>query len=115
MNPLKAIIIDDEKHARESLRALLSIYCPQVAVIADAETIQEGIKTISNFQPEIVFLDIAIGEDTGFDLLNLLQPINFQLVFTTAYSEYALKAFRRKCHRLFTKTHCTTGINCSGQ
>lgn len=94
MNSLKAIIIDDERHARESLITLLELYCPQVQILIEAQNIQEGIHAIQRLNPTIVFLDISIGEDTGFDLLNKLQPIDFQLVFTTAHSDYALKAFR---------------------
>lgn len=94
MNQLEAIIIDDEKHARESLSTLLELYCPQVKVLAEAATIQEGIQTIQRLNPTIVFLDIAIGEDTGFDLLNKLQPIDFKLIFATAFNNYALKAFK---------------------
>lgn len=94
MTQLKAIIIDDEKHAREALASLLSMYCPQVVIIAEGNSVENGLKSIRQLQPEVVFLDIAIGEETGFDLVKQLQPIDFQLIFTTAFNEYALKAFR---------------------
>lgn len=94
MTPLKAIIIDDEKHAREALTSLLSMYCPQVVILAEGDSVKTGLQSIRQLQPEVVFLDIAIGEETGFDLVKQLQPIDFQLIFTTAFNEYALHAFR---------------------
>lgn len=94
MNPIKALIIDDEKHVIESLRALLRLYCPNVEVVADAGSIPEGLQKINIFGPDLVFLDIAIGEESGFDLLNQLQPLSFHLIFVTGYSEFAIKAFR---------------------
>ncbi len=95
MKPLiTAIIIDDEKHARESLKSLVELYCPEVIVISSAENIQKGKTQIESLKPQIVFLDIDIGNDTAFDLLPTLNFKDFQLIFTTAYSEYALNAFQ---------------------
>lgn len=94
MNTIKAIIIDDEKHARESLSGLLKLYCPNVEIIGEADNILEGKKVIQTKNPTLVFLDISIGEKTGFELLEELLPIKFNLIFTTAFSEYALQAFR---------------------
>ena len=95
MKPLiTAIIIDDEKHARESLKCLVELYCPEVQVISSVENIQKGKTQIESLKPQIVFLDIDIGNDTGFDLLPTLNFKDFQLIFTTAYSEYALNAFQ---------------------
>ncbi len=94
MNTIKSIIIDDEKHARESLSCLLKLYCPNVEIIGEADNILVGKKMIKQTQPDLVFLDISIGENTGFELLEALIPINFNLIFTTAFTEYALQAFR---------------------
>lgn len=94
MRPLTAIIIDDEKHARQGLAALLDLYCPQVLVLGDADHVDQGISLIREHKPDVVFLDIQIGEENGFQLLDKLPIINFQLIFTTAYSEFAIKAFR---------------------
>ena len=94
MPAIKALIIDDEKHARESLAALLELYCPSVKAAGSASNIGEGKKLIEKLNPDIVFLDIEIGEDTGFDLLEKISQINFQLIFVTGYSEFALKAFQ---------------------
>lgn len=93
-NTIKAIIIDDEKHARESLQSLIELYCPSVKIIAEAADIHLGKKIIEHLQPDLVFLDISIGKETGFELLEKIQPINFYLIFTTAFSQYALNAFR---------------------
>ena len=94
MKPITAIIIDDEKHARESLFSLLDLYCPEVQVLAFADNIEEGKSLIEKSKPHVVFLDINIGEKTGFDLLSNLDNKNFQLIFITAYSEYAVNAFQ---------------------
>ncbi len=94
MQTLTALIIDDEKHAREGLSTLLELYCPSVKVVGDANDIEQGMSLIQEHRPEIVFLDIEIGDANGFQLLDQLPSILFQLVFTTAYSEFAIKAFR---------------------
>ena len=94
MTNITAIIIDDEKHARESLIGLLDLYYPSVRPIGNYSNIKEGENMIKKLNPDIVFLDIAIGKDTGFDLLEKLSPFNFQLIFVTGYSEFALKAFQ---------------------
>lgn len=91
---MKAIIIDDEKHACEALKALLELYCPQVKVIASEETVETGLQKIQDLCPDLVFLDVAIGDSSGFDLLNLLDSCPFQVIFITAYSDFALKAFQ---------------------
>lgn len=94
MKTINAIIIDDEKHARESLQELLKLYCPSIHVLATSSNIQQGKLLIENQSPDLVFLDISIGEETGFDLLKTLNEINFQIIFITAFSNHALKAFR---------------------
>lgn len=94
MKAITALIIDDEKHARQALSALLELYCPDVQVQADADNIKDGILLIRKHDPDLVFLDIQIGEENGFQLLDQLPSISFQLIFTTAFSEFAIKAFR---------------------
>ncbi|MCB9285702.1 MAG: response regulator transcription factor [Lewinellaceae bacterium] len=91
---LRAIIIDDEQPARQGLATLLELYCPQVQVAGDANTIDKGITLIRQWAPDVVFLDIQIGEQNGFQLLDQLKQTDFQLIFTTAYSDFAVKAFR---------------------
>jgi len=91
---LKAIIIDDELKSRESLRILIEDFCENVTVAASCQNVNEGIEAIGKFKPDVIFLDIQMQRETGFDLLNRLNEINFEVIFTTAYSEYAIKAFK---------------------
>ena len=93
---MKAIIIDDEKRARISLALLLQEYCPEVTVVAECENLPEGIKAIRKQQPDIVLLDIEMPGHSGLELLDFFDEneVNFSIIFTTAYNEYALKAFK---------------------
>ncbi len=90
----RAIIIDDEQHAIQSLAGLLALYCPSVQVVGQAESVEEGMVLIRRLRPGLVFLDIHIGGATGFELLEQLKNVDFQLIFTTAHSDYAIRAFR---------------------
>lgn len=92
---MKALIIDDEKKARNLLQVLLEENCPQITDIELAENLPSGIKLIHSFKPDVVFLDIEMPGYSGLQLLEFLTPdqINFEIIFTTAYSEYAIKAF----------------------
>lgn len=87
----KAIIIDDERLARSELKKLLQDH-PEIEVIAEAANANEGIEKIEHMAPDLVFLDIQMPGKTGFDLLTELDRLP-QVIFTTAYDEYALKAF----------------------
>lgn len=87
----KAIIIDDERLARTELKKLLQDH-PEIEVIAEAANANEGIEKIEQMTPDLVFLDIQMPGKTGFDLLTELDKLP-QVIFTTAYDEYALKAF----------------------
>ena len=93
---MKAIIIDDEKRARVSLSLLLQEYCPQVTIVAECENLPEGVKAIRKHQPDIVLLDIEMPGHSGLELLDFFDEneVNFSIIFTTAYNEYALKAFK---------------------
>jgi two-component system, LytTR family, response regulator len=88
---LKAIIIDDERLARNELKKLLMDY-PEIEVVAEAANAGEGIEKIENINPDLIFLDIQMPGKTGFDLLSELDRAP-NVIFTTAYDEYALKAF----------------------
>lgn len=88
---IKALIIDDERLARNELRKLLMDF-PEIEVIAEAANASEGIEKIENLNPELVFLDIQMPGKTGFDMLAELDRAP-HVIFTTAYDEYALKAF----------------------
>ncbi len=91
---IKSIIIDDEQKSRESLQILLQDFVDNVEVLALCGTVAEGIEAIRQHKPDVVFLDIQMQRETGFDLLAKINPIQFEVIFTTAHSEYAIKAFR---------------------
>src|SRR5687767_8733550 len=88
---MRAIIIDDERLARAELKKLLQDY-PEVEVVDEAANADEGINKIDSLQPDLVFLDIQMPGKTGFDMLAQLERAP-HVIFTTAYDEYALKAF----------------------
>ncbi|HEY8399674.1 MAG TPA: response regulator [Cytophagaceae bacterium] len=90
----KAIIIDDEKKSRITLRNQLEKYCENIQIIAEADSVQSGINEITRHNPEVVFLDIQMPDGTGFDLLNSFNEINFKIIFITAYDQFAVKAFK---------------------
>jgi len=91
---LKSIIVDDENKSGESLKILIEDFCEDVQVCAFCKTVAEAIEAIHAHQPDAVFLDIQMQRETGFDLLEKLDSINFEVIFTTAHSEYAIKAFK---------------------
>ncbi len=91
---LKTIVIDDEKLSREVLCNYLHEYCPEVEVVATASSVMGAYKVIRKHLPDFVFLDVEITDGKGFDLLTLFDHIDFRIIFVTAYSEYAVKAFR---------------------
>jgi two-component system, LytTR family, response regulator len=91
---LKGVIIDDELKSRESLKILLDDFCDNIEVKAVCENCAQGIEAIKTYNPDVVFLDIQMHRESGFDLLSQLSTIRFEVIFTTAYSEYAIKAFK---------------------
>jgi two-component system LytT family response regulator len=88
---IKTIIIDDERLARNELKKLLTDF-PEIEVIAEAANANEGIEKIDSLDPDLIFLDIQMPGKTGFDMLSELDKAP-DVIFTTAYDEYALKAF----------------------
>ncbi|WP_337043216.1 LytR/AlgR family response regulator transcription factor [Emticicia sp. 17c] len=91
---MKAIIIDDEQKSRNLLKELLNRYCPDVEVLDSAANAQQGIELIRKNTPDVVFLDIYMPDIDGFQLLDLLGDINFDIIFVTAYNEFAVKAYK---------------------
>lgn len=92
---IRAIIVDDEHHAIESLQILLEKYCPDVQVVSSSSTVLDAIGQINRHKPQLVFLDVSMPTGSGFDLLDALVEINFQFVFVTAFEQYAINALRR--------------------
>jgi two-component system, LytTR family, response regulator len=91
---MTAIIIDDELSGREVLKKLLELHCPDITVLKTLNSIESGLKSILEDKPELVFLDIQMPNASGFDLLNQLQKIEFEIIFVTAHDNYAIKAFK---------------------
>lgn len=94
MNPLKAILVDDEKNNLINLEQLLKTYCPDVAVMATAINAAEGKSAILHHRPELVFLDIQMPGKNGFELLQELNQYDFEVIFVTAHDQYAIQAVR---------------------
>lgn len=91
---MRALIIDDELKSRELLKALIRDFCQDIEISGEASNVKEGIKAIIKHNPDIVFLDIEMPEEDGFALLGYYEDeIPFEVIFTTAYDEFALKAF----------------------
>jgi two-component system LytT family response regulator len=95
---MKAIIVDDEKHCRESLQSMLQMYCPDIQVMDTCADGLSAIMAIERHSPDILFLDIEMPRMNAFDLLQQLDTINFEIIFTTAYDQYAIRAI--KCSAL---------------
>lgn len=91
---IRAIIIDDIEPIRQKNSAIIKEYCPNVAIIAEADSVETGQEVIRKYLPDLVFLDVEMADGTGFDLLQGLMPIHFKVIFITAYQEFAIKAFR---------------------
>ncbi len=92
---IKTVIIDDELNAREFLEKLLMRYFPdKFFVCTKCQSVDEGIVAIQEHEPDLVFLDIQMPEKNGFELFKAFQTVNFQVVFTTAFKDFAIKAIR---------------------
>ncbi len=95
MSQLKAIIIDDEQGGRDTLTNFIKLYCKEVEVVGEADGVASGLELIrSQKEPlDIVFLDIQLKDGLSFQILDQLDEINFEVVFATAYNQFAIKAF----------------------
>lgn len=92
---IRAIIVEDELRSRETLTGLLRRYCSDtVEVVTEADGYRSGLEAIRKYKPEVVFLDIQMPDGSGFKLLETLDEISFEVIFTTAYDQYAIKAIR---------------------
>jgi two-component system LytT family response regulator len=90
---IRTIIVEDEQKSLLTLQTLLERYCPEVSVIGTASCVEEGVRVIEELRPELVFLDIAMPDGDAFDLLSRVQMVEFEIIFITAYNDFALKAF----------------------
>jgi len=95
---ITAILIDDDENLRNGMKGLLARYAPEIHILGEADSVKSGIEAIDKFKPQVVFLDIQLGDGTGFDILEQLALKNGKssshIVFITAHEQYAIKAFR---------------------
>jgi two-component system, LytTR family, response regulator len=91
---IKTIIVDDEKISRDALNSYIIDYCPELEVVANCDSARSAFKSIKEFHPDLVFLDVEMPFGNGFDLLKMIYPIDFRIIFVTAFTDYAVKAFR---------------------
>jgi len=95
---ITAILIDDDANLRNGMKSFLARYAPEISIIGEADSVETGVVTMQQLQPQVVFLDIQLGDGTGFDILEQLAAKNGKvtsnIVFITAHEQYAIKAFR---------------------
>ncbi|HTM98795.1 MAG TPA: LytTR family DNA-binding domain-containing protein [Pedobacter sp.] len=91
---MRAILVDDERANLEVLQVLLEKYCPEIKIVATASQVAEGVELLKLHRPELLFLDIQMGEYSGFDLLSRLNDKTFEVIFVTAYDQYGIQAVK---------------------
>lgn len=91
---MRAVIVDDERKARNSLKILLETFAPDLEIIGEADGVVAAYEMITRLRPALVFLDIEMPPSNGFDLLEKFDERAFDVIFTTAYSEYGIKAIK---------------------
>jgi two-component system LytT family response regulator len=89
---IKAVLIDDETHCLDTLGMLIGEYCPDVQIVDRCKSANAGLEAIEKLKPDVVFLDIQMPGTTGFQLLEQIPEINFAIVFTTSFDQFAIKA-----------------------
>lgn len=92
--PISALIVDDEKNGRENLAGLIKTRCPQIRVVGEARSVEQAIAGIQEHQPQLIFLDIEMPGGNGFQLLEHFKDFPFEVIFVTAYDNYAIRAIR---------------------
>lgn len=91
---IRSAIIDDEQHNIENLQTILNKWCKDVNVVAVGTSVEEGIEILNTHQPELLFLDIQLHDKSGFEILNSLKKIDFEIIFVTAYDQYGIQAIK---------------------
>ena len=93
---MKVLIVDNERHIIEGLTALIELYCPGIKEIKTSMTWQEAKELVDIYSPDLVFLDVELDEGTGMDLLRAFPSYGFQVIFITAYDQYAIDAIKHQ-------------------
>mgnify|MGYP001604697631 CR=1 FL=1 len=91
---MHVLIVDDEKGPRETVKEVIKLYCPEITSVAEAEGVKDAVALIDSHHPDLVFLDIRLKDGSGFDVLKKAATKNLNVIFITAYEEYAISAFR---------------------
>lgn len=91
---IRCVIVDDERNALEMMEWLIRTYCPEVEIMAMCNSAEQGIAAINTYKPDVVFLDIEMPRMNGFDMLEQFDKLFFDVVFCTAYDQFAIKAFK---------------------
>lgn len=91
---MTTLIIDDESSGRKTIRTFIAKYAHNLKIVDEADSVKSGLLAIKKHQPEVLFLDVRMNDGTGFNLLEQLTHVNFQVIFVTAYEEHAIKAFK---------------------
>ena len=92
-NKITAILVDDEVSARNILTSLLEKYCPHIELLGAYANVEEAVKGIEIHHPQVVFLDIEMPRYAGYEIVDFFESIPFEIIFVTAYDQYAIKAF----------------------
>jgi two-component system, LytTR family, response regulator len=91
---IRTVLVDDELDSIRVLQKLLDAFCPQVEIVGTASGVETAVELIRETMPDLLFLDIEMSQGNAFDLLKQLQPLEFQVIFVTAFDDYAIRAFK---------------------
>ncbi|MFO0358820.1 MAG: LytR/AlgR family response regulator transcription factor [Sphingobacteriaceae bacterium] len=97
MDKIKCILVDDDLESLKLLRILLNKFCKDILIMAECSSINETINSIEKFKPDLIFLDIELNGEFGFDLFKTYKNPEFQVIFTTSHQEYSLRAIKISC------------------
>ena len=106
----KTIIIDDEEQSRNILREEIKLNCPDLCIVAEANSVKSAVEIIKKHQPDLIFLDIQLTDGTGFTVLQQLGEINFHIIFVTAFDQYALEALKANATDYLLKQSIKTNL-----
>lgn len=93
MTSIRAILVDDEEGARDVLEHLLTRFCPEVTLVAKCANVSQAVEAIKQEKPDLVFLDIEMPQYAGYEIVQFFDTVNFEIIFVTAYDQYAIRAF----------------------
>lgn len=91
---MRALVIDNESEIRKSVVDLIAAFCPEISEISEATSVETGIIKLAEYKPDVLFLDVELGDGTGMDLLERIGKVDFPIIFITAHNKYAVDAFR---------------------